>query len=345
MVHPHRVTREFCTCELKNTTTTVGDAYSQYMIEPSEQSKEAIREVMEKVEELSEVGAITSGTYVQLSNGIQGIFNKIEDLEMWSMDFGVRGHIMQCLLTNPESAQLGNTQVRLQDWTFVQRLVMVKVDILRMNRGLFEQGPALILSEVFQLECWGEKLCTNALKSWEWHFVKPNGVTTYSPDEPDEQVPLKFKALVIQLIKMQLDLFPVILRKLNQWKVAASNIFPQYLWVMWVCHSPCMPISDPVISAIALEPRMIPFIVGDQYDIDMNGLSKQGPRLRSNTAHFPPGLNFAQTSLINKGINVIRGDHNGHIEKQKFRSSPWAARNIFTETVLSDIIMREDDFY
>lgn len=308
-----------------------------------EQSKGAIRKMMEKVEELSDADSIQSGTYVQLSNGIQGIYNTLEDMESGAMDFGVSGHVMQCLITDPTVARMPNHQIRLQDADFAARLVVIKVDSLRIARGLFEQGPELIQSEVLMLYCWGALICQNALKSWEWHFVPSPGHRKYGPDDPDEQVPPKFRALVIELIRMQLDLFPIILGKLNKWNVAGSNIFPQSSWSPRV-YSEELRVADSLLTAMAVEPRMIPFVIGKQFDIDMNGLSKQGPRLRSNTAHFPSSLNFEQIRMIKTGIAIIRGAHNGYMHQQKF-NGPWRARNIFAATALGDIVISNDHYF
>ena len=276
--------------------------------------KNSIREMMEKVEDLSENGSIPSGTYVTLANSIKAIFDNLDELEGYSIEHGAQGVVLQALIDNPIAAQLANHQIKLQSVSFIVSLVTIKVETIRIKRRELDKGPFLTTTDVFVLEHWADELVGNALLSWRWHFGYNLTYGVYGEDRPDKQVPSRFKSMIFALIRMQLDALPIILRQLKAWGVAPSNIFPECSWR-----------DEELVDAISCEPRMVPFIIGHR-NLDMNYLAHMGPRLRSRDNMIKrANLNFNQLRLMNGGIAVIQDSFKGHIHKQKVE--PWRAWN------------------
>lgn len=298
----------------------------------------ALCEVDASIESLAVSGAVGEGVRLDLSNKLAGVYNSCRAITQEAARDAAFGVAQRVLVYSPHLAGEPTYCEMLCSDRFCTELVLFKVEVIRIERGEPQLGPALTPAETASLYDWAERLGNAALDAWQPYFAC-FGPLGFCNHETPYQVPRRFRALVCTLVQMSLDLWPTIKNRLDSWKIEGPNIFAKDLW------------SDPTVTAtISAEPRMIPFIV--QADIDMNQLAPAGPSRRSSAPHLHAlaALSADEQRLVHGGVLWIRANYrNARIHKQRKgwraalfewpRSSTPQARGLFCgvhETAIGD---------
>ena len=283
-----------------------------------------LKEVQSEVQEMGEAGKIDEAHVLRISNLMGEVFKSCESVENEATTNGAYGVGFSTLVATPHIAMYHGIADFLYDMKFVIVLVSVKVETLRIQRNEPSAGPALSATEVETLERWGEILTKSVMFAWEPYFTEPKykwpprcpELPQLTEDGEAPQVPPKFQTLVCNLVRMQLNLWPVIKTYLDRWCILGPNIFPIDFWE-----------DDYLHEIMASEPRMVSFVAGASY-IDMNDLARSGPIRRSDVARRGAidTLNPASRKLIQQGVDFLHRVHGGRFEKQHSKL-PWAANN------------------
>lgn len=282
---------------------------------------EKLKTVQSDVQEMGEANQLAEGQVVKISNLMGEVFKACERVENEAIVNGAYGVGFSTLLLTPQIAMHSGIADLLYDSRFVTALVRAKVETLRIQRNAPAGGPELIPAEVKSLERWGETLVRSVMLLWEPYFTDPKyewppRCPWLQGDEPFEpfEVPPKFASLVTNLIRMRLNLWPLVKRYLDGWCVEGKRIFPSDCWGDAEMH-----------ELMSYDPRIVSFVACADH-IDMNDLARNGPIRRSDVARrgAVDALNAGQRLLLKQGVDFIHRVHGGQFTKQ-VPKRPWRA--------------------
>ena len=284
--------------------------------ETVDQLVEKLKNVQSEVQEMGEANQLGEGQVLKISNLMGEVFKSCESVETEAMVNGAYGVGFSVLVLSPHAATCHGIADLLYDSSFVATLARVKVETLRILRNAPAAGPALLPFEVESLERWGETLVRSVMNSWTPYFTDPayEWLPRLSQEGDPIEVPPNFTALVCNLVRMRLNLWPLVKTYLDEWRVEGKNIFPHDHWADEYLH-----------ELMKDDPRMVSFVVGADH-IDVNDLARSGPIRRSDVARRGAvnALGAGQRLLLEQGVEFIRIVHGGRFTKQ-YPVTPWRA--------------------
>jgi len=283
-----------------------------------------LREIQEAIQTLGEQSKLGEGEVVRYSDMLARGFRSCEQLEAEACNTGAYGVGFSVLTEHPHLAYYAGISDALLDPKFAISLVSVKVEQLRILRSDPASGPELNAEEAQKLHLWGQHLATSVLKMWGMYFTllkyrwppKHPELPRAAEDEDPPQVPVKFQTLVVNFIRMRLDLWPLIATFLDRFRVKGENIFPEEVWY-----------DDYMQEIMAEDPRIVPFVAGAPH-VDLNDLARRGPMRRSDSARrgAMDALRPAQRQLLQHGVDYLHRVHKGAFRMQ-LPKQPWRAMN------------------
>ena len=283
-----------------------------------------LRDIQEVIQTLGEQGKLGDGDVVRYSDMLARGFRSCEQLEAEACNTGAFGVGFSVLTEHPHLAYYAGISDALLDPKFAISLVSVKVEQLRILRNDTVSGPELNAEEVQKLHLWARHLATSVLNNWWLYFSlikyrwppKHPELPRAAEDEDPPQVPVKFQTLVVNFIRMRLDLWPLIATFLDRFRVKGENIFPEDVWY-----------DDYMQEIMAEDPRIVPFVAGAAH-IDLNDLARRGPIRRSDSARCGAmdALRPAQRQLLHHGVDFLHRVHKGPFRAQ-LPKQPWRAMN------------------
>lgn len=279
----------------------------------------ALKEVHERIQSLSEAGIIAEGALLDMSKKLSDAFKLCESIENDAAHNGAVNLGFAVLIREPQVAKYRPMCELLFSKDFTIALCNLKVELIRIRRGEPESGPWLTPDEARWLENWGDELVTGAMQAWASYFSGLGwppawGIARGHDDEPFD-LPPQFRTLVCNLIFMRLNLWPKIKFFLGSWKVKSENLFPPAYWT-----------DQTFLETITLEPRMVPWIVEDE-QLDMHELALRGSRLRSGDKHRRAYSNLPQEKkdLVYTAIVSMRANKIDRCKRQRPASGKWHA--------------------
>jgi hypothetical protein len=286
------------------------------------QLMEKLKAAQSEVQEMGEANQLGEGQVLKISNLMGEVFEACERVKNEGIVKGAYGVGFHMLVLAPHTAMHHGAGVLLCDSSFALSLVCVKVETLRIQRNAPAAGPELLPFEVESLERWGETLVRSVMNSWTPYFTDPKHdwppVCPWLPRLTEEgepvEVPPMFTALVCNLVRMRLNLWPLVKAHLDEWRIEGENIFPLEHWA-----------DDYLHEIMATDPRMVSFVAGAGH-IDMNDLARSGPIRRSDVARrgSVDALGAGQRLLLKQGVDFLHRVHGGRFTKQH-PATPWQA--------------------